>query len=246
LAYYDKKNEEHAFKTFGKMTSAAKNGGPLPTVLLLCGKEDFLVDWACNEIKKLVVEPAVAELDCSVFSEDGCTAGDIIAACETLPIMSQKKLVIVESMDILSAAKPSDMSAADVQELTDYIPQLPDSCLLMFVSPRADKRKALCKAVSKAGLIYDFKPLDDNSVVSWMQKRLAAAGRSASKGDMLRFAKGNGYGDPERSYTLYNLENDLKKLFAPPRTSAPQVRANPKPPHLPYWMRHSPGEKVMP
>ncbi|MBQ9881159.1 MAG: DNA polymerase III subunit delta [Synergistes sp.] len=214
MAYYDKKNEEHAFRTFGRMAADAKNGGPLPRVLLLCGKEDFLVDWAAKEIRNIVVEPAVAELDCSVFSEDGCTADDVIAACETVPLMSSKKLVIIESMDILSAAKPSDMNSADVQALTDYIPQLPESCLLMFVSPKADKRKAICKAIAKTGLVYDFKPLDDSSLISWMQKRLSSAGRSASKGDMLRFAKNSGYGDAERSYSLYNLENDLKKLFA--------------------------------
>ena len=214
MAYYDKKNEEHAFKTFARMTAAAKNGGPWPRVMLLCGKEDFLVDWAEKEVKKLAVEPAAAELDCSVFSEDGHTADEIIAACETVPIMSPKKLVIIESMDILSAAKPSDMSAAELQELADYIPQLPDSTILLFVSAKADKRKSICKAIAKTGLVYDFKPLGDSSLLSWMQKRLSAAGRSASKNDMLRFAKNNGYGDPERSYTLFNLENDLRKLEA--------------------------------
>gem|GEM_PF-623869 len=214
MAYYDKKTEEHAFRTFGKMTAAAKNGGPLPRVMLLFGKEDYLIEWAAGEIRRLVVEPATAELDCSVFSEEGFGADDIIGACETIPLMSAKKLVVIDGTDILSAAKPSDMSAADVQALTDYIPDLPESTLLMFISPKADKRKALCKAIAKTGLVYDFKPLDDNSLLSWMQKRFSAAGRSASKSDMLRFAKGNGYGDAERSYSLYNLENDLKKLFA--------------------------------
>lgn len=214
MAYYDRKNEEHAFKSFSRMISAAKEGGLWPRVLLLCGKEEFLVDWAKKEVKKLAVEEAAFELDCSVFSEDGHTADDVIAACETLPVMSRKKLVIMESMDILSAARPSDMSASDIQELADYLPVLPDSTLLMIVSPSADKRRALCRAAAKTGLVYDFKPLDDASLISWMQKRLSAAGRSASKSDMLRFSKSNGYGDPERSYSLFNLENDLKKLEA--------------------------------
>ena len=47
-----------------------------------------------------------------------------------------------------------------------------------------------------------------------MAKRLRAAGKAADPKDLVAFAKNCGYGDPERSYTLHNLENDLRKAIA--------------------------------
>jgi len=206
--------EEHAFKTFAKMLSDSEKNESYPKVILLCGKENYLIDWAVDELKSKIVNPITQQLDLSIFNEDNQNPYDIIAACETLPMMSRRKLVILEDSDILYAARPNDMDSEGLKALTDYISDVPDTALLVLVSSRTDKRKGICKAVEKAGLIYDFGPLDDSLLSGWMQKRFAQAGKSASKSDMIRFAKRSGYGDKERSYNLFNLENDLKKLFA--------------------------------
>ena len=213
MAYKDR-TEEHPFKTFVKMTAEAEKSGSYPRVILLCGREEFLVSWAKDDLRERLINPVTASLDCSVFNEENQNPYDIISACETLPMMSAKKLVILEDSDAFYAARPSDMDADGIQALTEYIPNIPETTLLLIVSPKIDKRKAIVKAVTKAGLLYDFGPLDDSTLAGWMQKRLAGAGRSASKSDMLRFAKRNGYGDKERSYNLFNLENDLKKVLA--------------------------------
>ena len=214
MAYSSKSNEEHAFKTFVKMVASAEQTGSWPKVILLCGREDYLVRWAENELRSKLVNEVTAQLDLSVFSEGEYDAYELMAACETVPMMSAKKLVVLEDCDVFHAAKPSDMDSAQVEALCKYLPEMPESTMLIIVSPKVDKRKAVYKAVTKAGLAYDFGPLDDSSLSSWMQKRIAQAGRSASKSDMLRFAKRSGYGDKERNYNLYSLENDLKKVFA--------------------------------
>ncbi len=47
-----------------------------------------------------------------------------------------------------------------------------------------------------------------------MAKRFTSAGKTASRTDMINFARICGYGDADRNYTLFNLENDLKLIFA--------------------------------
>ena len=207
-------NTEHPSRTIVKMVQSAQQTGIWPKVMLLCGKEDFLVDWSRNFIKEKLLSPATAALDCSVFSEGGLDPYEIIAACETLPMMSARKLVIVEGTDIFSAQSPKDMTAAQVSELADYIPKLPESTMLLFTCTKPNKTKAIYKAAAKCGIIYDFVPLDDATLSGWMAKRLKAAGLAASPSDLIAFAKACGYGDAERSYTLHNLENDLKKAIA--------------------------------
>ena len=200
---------EHPFRTIVKQFKTSAQTGDYPQVILLCGREDFLINWAKKFIKEQVVEPSAAEIDFSSFSDENSDPYEIAAACETLPLMSRKKLVIVDDHPALTSA-----SGADAQPLADYIARPSSSCILVFACAKPNKTRTLYKAIAKHGLIYDFTALDEDSLSGWMAKRLRAAGKSAEPRDRLRFAKEAGYWDKDRSYTLYNLENDLKKLFA--------------------------------
>lgn len=183
------------------MVGAAKETGAWPKVMLLTGKEDFLVDWAKAYIKNAVINPATEALDCVVFGDDA-NQNEIIEACETVAMMSERKLVIANEVD----------EAAGL--LSEYIPSLPESTLLLIINNKINKTRSLYKTINKCGIVYDFTPLDDATLQGWMAKRLKAAGRAAKPEDLLVFAKTCGYGDPERSYTLFNLENDIKKVLA--------------------------------
>lgn len=202
MAYTSKQvNTEHPSKTIVKMVSSAKQTGIWPKLLLLCGKEDFLIDWSKGYLKSSIVNPAAEALDYTVFSEDK-DEYEIISACETVPLMSERKLVIVDSPD--ESAGP----------LTEYLSSIPDTTLLVLCLAKVNKTRSLYKAAAKYGIVYDFTPLDDATLSGWMAKRLKAQGKSASPSDMLSFAHYCGYGDTERSYNLFNLENDLKKVFS--------------------------------
>ncbi len=195
-------NTEHPSKTIVKMLRSAEETGVWPRVILLYGKENFLTEWAGQAIKTAVINPATATLDCVSFSENNIDTDEIIAACETLPLMSLKKLIIVEG--ISETQSP----------LTDYIPSLPESTLLLIIMDKVNKAGTLYKTVNKTGIVYDFIPLDDATLGGWMAKRLKTQGRAASAADLINFARSCGYGDSDRNYTLFNLENDLKKVFA--------------------------------
>lgn len=215
MAYSQRKvNTEHPSKTITKMVQSAKETGVWPRLLLLCGKEDFLISWAKSYLKDQIVNEATAALDYTVFSESAINAYDIIAACETVPLMSDRKLVLVDSADIFSAQAPKDMSKEEIESLIDYLPKIPETTLLVFTCEKPNKTRSIYKSISKLGIVYDFTPLDDATLSGWMAKRLKAQGRSAKPEDLLAFAKNCGYGDVERNYTLNNLENDLKKVFA--------------------------------
>jgi len=85
---------EHPFRTIVKQFKTSAQTGDYPQVILLCGREDFLINWAKKFIKEQVVEPSAAEIDFSSFSDENSDPYEITAACETLPLMSRKKLVI--------------------------------------------------------------------------------------------------------------------------------------------------------
>lgn len=174
--------------------------GQLADVILLCGQEQFLVDWAEKAIREKFTDPVTAAFNFTLFRDDAPDADEIIAACETLPMMAEKKLVEV---------KGADESVLD--SLAGYLPDLPDSTELLFVLDKVDKRKTFYKSLVSVGIAYDFTYLDESTLASWVNKRLTASGKSASRNDIIRFAYEVGYFDKDRDYGLFNLDNDLKK-----------------------------------
>lgn len=204
------KSEEHAFKIFQRTLQSEA----LPSVMLLFGTEDYLVAWALGELSAKLVNPAAAAMDRIRFSEETINVSDIIAACETLPMLSEKKLVIVEDCDAFWSGRPSSMNAQEQQDMADYLKNVPGDTLLVFTAGKADKRKALYKAVTKTGIAYEFTPVTGETLKGFVSKRVSAAGKKASSSEINKFIHLTGYGDKDSEYTLYNMENDLKKAFA--------------------------------
>jgi len=189
------KIEEHPYKLINRVITS----GDIPSVILLYGPERFMIEWAWKKLKTAVINPATESMDLSVFNDANASESDIIAACETLPFMSERKVVV---------AKDIDFGAAE--ELSEYIKNIPETTLLILIQEKADKRRVLFKEIEKKGLAYDFVPLDEATLASWARKRCA----KISKNDLLSFANESGYFDKEREYNLYNLENDLLKANA--------------------------------
>lgn len=195
------------------MILSAKETGAWPRLILLCGDESYLVHWACGFLKEQVVNPAVEALDYIRLSEDEVTASAIMSACETLPFMSAKKLVQVDADPLFGSGKEGD-SADSGKALAEYAAKLPESTLLVLVCSKPNKTRSLYKAAAKYGLVFDFTPLDEATLKGWLSKRLAQYGKTCDQTMLLNFVKANGYGDKESGYSLYSVENDLKKVSA--------------------------------
>jgi DNA polymerase-3 subunit delta len=202
--------EEHAYKTFQKMLKA----GIFPSVLLFFGKESYLVDWAIKETKHALVNSASLALDLNRFSEDGLVVPDIINACETLPILSSRKVVTVEDCDLLFGNQVSLVGSEEQKELSDYIKTLPSTTLLLFTATKIDKRKSLYKSIIKSGIAYEFKPIEGKVLTDFIKKRIRASGKMATDKAINTFVELTGYTDKDSDYTLYNMVNDLKKAVA--------------------------------
>jgi len=204
---------EHPSRTIVKMFQSAADSGIYPRLILLCGKEDFLIDWSKDYIEQNLINPASKALDYVSFSEDDIEVSNIIAACDTMPLMSKQKMVVVEDSDIFGLT-PKDMNADDIATLVSYLPSIPESTTLVFTCAKPNKTKSIYKAIAKIGIVYDFVPLDDGTLSGWIAKRFIQAGKQGNKSEFVTFAKLCGYGDEDRNYTLFNLENDLKKAFS--------------------------------
>ena len=196
-----KKTEPHSYKKI----QAEIKADTLKNILLFYGRENYLIRWACGQIKKRYVVPAAEMFDFIKIDGISADVGMIADACETLPMMSEKKVVLVEDFD---------ESSGRGDELAEYLKNFPDTTVLILVCGAPDKRKRLYKAAVKYGSAYDYDKLDTPLLRSFISKRFRSAKKEFDPDLTSLFIELSGYYDRDSDYTLDNLVNDIEKTVA--------------------------------
>lgn len=62
--------------------------------------------------------------------------------------------------------------------------------------------------------MYEFDTLSESDLIKFIIKRIKLAGKTCQANVIEEFIENSGYYNKETDYTLYNLENDLKKIIA--------------------------------
>jgi DNA polymerase-3 subunit delta len=200
----------HAYKRIADDLASDRIVSPL----LLFGKERFLVRWAADAVTDKYVDPSLRTIDFARLDGATVSADAVVRHCETLPLGGSKKIVLVEDLPLLAGDDAKAAARFDEDAFLAYVGKLPDTCILILTADRADKRKKLYKAVAKAGGTYEFTSLDPPLLRAFAEKRFKGAGKRVSASVVRQFTEMTGYFERDSAYTLYNLENDVKKLAA--------------------------------
>ena len=147
--------------------------GNVQGAYLFEGVEENIKAATLQSLRKAILPEGMEELNESVMDAPATDA--IIAACETLPFLADKRLVIVRE-------HPALMGRADADErLISYIPNVPESAVLVFLCQgKADARKKLYGAIKKVGGIVTFAALTDAELNAWIVKTFAGLGKSVT------------------------------------------------------------------
>lgn len=217
MAKIRESKEEHAFKKIKKDIKDNDLGG----LLFFHGEEEYLAKWAKEEIIDSFLNPAFKEINCSVLNWQKTTMSQIIDLCETIPMLDHKRILVLEEFNISGAGEEGDDSHEDISgsddkkmlELADYVQNLPEYCIVMLISKTADKRKKIYKTIAGIGKCYEFNRLNEEDLRSFVRKRIRQAGKNPDAMLIRKIIEISGYFDKESNYTLFNLDNDMKKLI---------------------------------
>lgn len=217
MSRYQGKNEEHAFKRFQRDV----RDGSIKNPLFFFGEEQYLVKWAVDEVVAQFVNPSTSQFNCSLNNWDAITIEELAEQCETLPMLSERRIVLVDGFKCSnSKEKESGVGAEEelndskITELIEYIGALPDTCILILISHNVDKRRKIYKTIDSIGGCYDFSRLGETDLRSFIRKRLKEGGKQADITTVRRMIEMSGYFDKQSNYTLHNMDNDIKKLIA--------------------------------
>ena len=179
--------------------------GTVHNVYLFYGPEAYIRRSALAALEKKVLMPGLESMNRTVMSAPSAQA--VIENCETLPMMSDYRLIIVQDCALLESGKAKD-EAQDGELLTAYLPRVPETtCLVFDVSGTMDKRKKLSRALLALPGAVSFDALDDAQLTRWIGQTLRPMGKRMDRAacEALAFTSG-------RDLTL--LHSELEKLAA--------------------------------
>lgn len=208
--------------------------GSVKGAILLFGREQYLVKKAMEQVMAHCINDAVKELDFTRIDPAGLTLQSLQEQCETLPIFSPKRVVLIPDFPPIEGKSLRGFGEKDEEALLQYLDDLPESCLLVFTAQKADKRLKLYKKIQNLGGAYEFGPLDKPDLEKFAAKTLKPYGKTMEAQAFRTLLDLTGYypdevrknAAREMEYTLYHLENDLRKLAGvspEPRITAQDV-----------------------
>jgi len=150
--------------------------GQIEPVYFLYGEETYLRDGAARQIAEAALTGTLLrEFNDSSFDLVTDDIRDAIAAAEQLPLMSDRRVVVVKSLNRLEGRKKfDDVEEGDspaAQILMDYLARPVPTSVVIFTSSDIDKRRKYAKMLLGTAA-YEFKPLQQKELPSWIRDYL--------------------------------------------------------------------------
>lgn len=188
---------------------------PTPRYYILHGEDELTCSETLNSLRDRLGPPELSELNTTIFDGAVVTLSELKSACDTVPFMTQRRMVVV--YDLLSRlARSPDQAKGDhsswkmhyLEGLADYLSRLPETTRLVFVESRqlADNHPILRQAKKdEFGYVRAFAPPQD--LVQWVRRRTADKGGDISPQAAVTLAQA--ISDDQRL-----LDQEIEKLLA--------------------------------
>jgi len=150
-------------------------------IYLFYGQEEFLKKYYLDSIEKAVLENDLTAMNKLVL-EGKIEISKIEEACETMPVFSEKKLVLVKNSGLFKSGK--DGAKQDSKEkLVEYLKNVPDYTVLVFYEEEIDKKLKTVNIVKKNGLVVEFSLQKPAELVRWVVKVMKSYNKEISMED---------------------------------------------------------------
>ncbi len=140
----------------------------LQPVYLIHGKDEFLLESALRRLRSMfeAVDPAAMDID--VFEGGEVSGDEVVAAANTLPFVSPKRLVIVRGVEA--------MPVEQHPPLIEYVASPAAHACLVLVGGLA-RNTRLYKALEAAGAVAEYAAPKRHALGSWVAKAVAEKGK---------------------------------------------------------------------
>jgi len=194
--------------------------GRWQSVYFFTGPEELTKREALAALRRAILPPGLEQLNDATL--EGVGAQAIIDSAETLPVMSERRIVVVRDWPPLVSGK-SKNEEAEVERMLNWLKDVPDTSIVVFyMTVEPDGRKKLTGALKKREGYVEFTHLSGAALQKWCAQQLKPLGKRISSDAVNEMTLMVGQ-------DLTRISGELKKLAAyiedAPEIQVPDVQA---------------------
>ncbi|HKJ05069.1 MAG TPA: DNA polymerase III subunit delta [Geopsychrobacteraceae bacterium] len=137
----------------------------IPELLLVYGQESFLVERIVQQVKSAVLPEGTEDFNFTQFSAKDALAEEIISTALTLPVFSERRLVLIKNVQQLPATTQD--------QLLEYLQNPASETCLLLTGEKIDSRRKFFQTLRKRGAAVEFKPLYENQLPAFVREQLS-------------------------------------------------------------------------
>ncbi len=159
------------------------------SVVVFYGEDSFFIK---SKVNQLIKQFDVDEYNFTSYDLDEVLISDAINDAQTIPFMSERKIVLIKNAHFLSTAKQKKKALEQKPEyLNAYLNAPTKETLLIITVPHAslDKRSKLYKKIQDVAQITECKLKGKHDLSNWAKRQLANAGLTIEPSALSEFIK---------------------------------------------------------
>jgi DNA polymerase-3 subunit delta len=145
----------------------------LKLVYLIYGTQEMKLEQALERLKSRFGQAGDLDFNLQVFRGESARADEVVAACNTMPFMSERRLVIVKDADKLPKA--------DLDVLASYAKSPSATTTLVLVAEKIDRRTSLYSAIDAGGGVAEYRAPKKSEYPTEVIQLFSAKGRTVGR-----------------------------------------------------------------
>ncbi len=185
-----------------KALNESIRAGEFRPAYLLCGEQAYLrIQNRDKILQALLPEEGIGgdNMNLTRFSGKETTAAAVIEMAETLPFFADRRVILLEETEMCGR------NSAEGDLLAEYLPRLPETTVLVLAEREADRRKRLCKAIAKCGLVFECDTPDERTMNAWAASLFRKGGLQIDRRVLAMFLERTGE-------DMLNIASEAEKL----------------------------------
>lgn len=171
-------------------------------IYVIFGEEEYLKNIYEKKLISNIVDENFKMMNFDIFEGKNVNISKIIDACDTMPFMSDYRVVILKNTGLIYDAKKDDTN-----KLENYLHILPKTTILIFIEEKIDKKLKIFKTISNIGTFHKIDILSENELVNWILSIFKDNNKNISTKEALYIIRNIGF-------NMEILLNEINKLIS--------------------------------
>lgn len=171
-------------------------------IYVIFGEEEYLKNIYEKKLISNIIDENFKMMNFDIFEGKNVNISNIIDACDTMPFMSDYRIVILKNTGLIYDGKKDDTI-----KLENYLHTLPKTTILIFIEEKIDKKLKIFKTISNIGTFHKIDILSENELVNWILNIFKDNNKNISAKEAIYIIRSIGF-------NMEILLNEINKLIS--------------------------------